>query len=165
MPQDSLSSPIYSTLNPGPLRLECHDVTGLGPSVAIEFVASLVRMTRPEPRPIQHVNVALNGALHIFELSENEPLTWPINFMDIPYFDDTPPHKVTAGYKTLQSFVRWTLGYSISFCTITTPDGFLETMRYTGGLETFEEAASGSRSQRGQRWTGTLTFVRVLPAS
>ena len=162
MPQSSLSSTIQMIGNPGPLIFSCAGSNPGLPVVSVSFHNTLSKIVQPQYAPVQHVNVAVNFSLHIFQLSPAEQLVFPVQFLDLPW-DDTPadPRELTDGYRSLLSFIRWTLNYHASTFSVTTPDGQVEpTCRYMGGIESFVEAEG--RSQRAQRWTGNLTLWRVI---
>ena len=163
MPQESTSSTTQSIGNTGPLRLTCLDAGGGGNNVQIYFNPTYAKITANAYTPIQHVNRALNGGLWIFQLSTNEPLTWTIQFQDIPSFDAlTDPRELTYGYISLLSYIRYTLEYHVSTTLIESPDGFIETMRLAegAGIASLEEAGQQTRAQRAQRWGGSLAFTR-----
>ncbi len=163
MPQDSLSSTTQNIGNAGPLRLTCLDKSGAGNDIQIAFNPAYAKITVNAFAPIQHVNRALNGSLWVFSLSVNEPLTWNLAFQDIPSFDAlTDAREQTQGYLSLLSFIRYTLEYHVSTAVIESPDGFIETMRLIGGIESLEEAGQQTRAQRAQRWGGTVTFTRAF---
>lgn len=83
-------------------------------------------------------------------------------FVDLPQddYDSTTQRIRTEGYTSLLSFIRTTLNYHQNICTITTPDGFIETMRYVGGIETFQEAVGQVNKQK--FWSGTISWDRVI---
>lgn len=165
MPQDSLSSTTQSIGNVGLTILTCQDNAGTGADVTIQLNPTYARMVNPQYAPRQHVNVSLEGGWHIFQYSGNEPLIWPMEIMNLPSFDLLgDPREQSQGYLTLLSFIRYTLNYHQSTCIITNADGFIETMRYAGGIDSLAEAdrGQGNTAQRAQRWAGTLTWVRVL---
>lgn len=159
MPQAWGSATTQSVGNPGFLILTCFE-SATGNSVSVSFNPTLCKMVQPQFGPLQKVNVAVGGQFHIFQLSDNEPLVFPVEFMDLPWNSSDQNPEPTQGYADLLSFVRYTLNYWASTCQITTPDGMVETVRYNGGIDTFREAEG--RSQRAQRWTGNIQFVRVL---
>jgi hypothetical protein len=161
MPQDSLSSLTQSVGNAGYLVLQRIDITGASPTVSVSFVPTLAKMVHPQHSPLQYINVAVGGSIHTYQYSTNEPLTWTVIFQDLPFFDnDILQPVVTQGFQALQSFIRYTLNYCANPCIMTTPDGYIETMRYINGLETFAEAEG--QTQKVQRWSGQLVFSRDL---
>lgn len=143
----------------GPLILSIAGSVSNPGGTSISFNPALVHMTKPVYAPIQRINVADNGKVHIFQLSTNEELRWDLEFEDLPYFDDLEREQ-TQGFSTLRSFIRNALNYSQILIDITSPDGEVENMRYIQGIETFIEAAGQSRKKG--RWTGTLHFRRQL---
>ena len=162
MPQASLSSTTQSIGNPGPLIFTCASSNPGLPVVSVSFHNALCRMIQPQYAPVQHVNVAANYSIHIFQIASAEQLILPIQFQDLPW-DDTPtdPREQTDGYRSLLSFIRTTLNYYVSTFSVTTPDGQIEPLcRYMGGVDSFVEAEG--RAQRAQRWTGNLTLWRVI---
>lgn len=162
MPQDSLSSPTQMIGNPGPLILTCAASNDALPSVSVSFHNALCRMTQPQYAPVQHVNIAANFSVHVFQIAASEQLVLPMQFQDLPWSDSpTDLREITDGYISLLSFIRYTLNYHVSTCAITTPDGQIEPLcRYMGGIDSFIEAEG--RSQRAHRWTGNLIFWRVI---
>src|SRR5262245_45830035 len=149
MPQNSLSSTSQSIGSPGSLVFTCQDNTGAGGDVTIFFNPAYARMVQPEYFALQHRSVSLNGSVYVFQLSTNEPLVYPIEFQDIPYGDGTQdPRDLSHGMLDLLSFIRVTLNYAQSACNILTPDGFIETMTYVDGIDSFIEAGQNTRSQR-----------------
>ncbi len=164
MPQASLSSTTQMIGNPGPLILACAASNAAMPTVSVSFHNALCRVTQPQYAPVQHVNIAANFSVHVFQLASSEQLVFPVQFQDLPWDDmpNEPSSRQTDGYASLLSFIRYTLNYHVSTFAITTPDGQIEPLcRYMGGIDTFVEAEG--RSQRAQRWTGNLTFWRVIP--
>ena len=146
---------------PGYLVLSYQDPLGLN-NVAVSFLPTLVQMVNPQYAPLQKINVAINGAIHIFSFGPQELLTWPLDFRDLPY-DQQAASRIghpTQTYNDLLSFVRTTLNYSEKTCTALTPDGQIETVRYIRGLDQFHEAAG--QTNRAQFWTGQLVFTRVI---
>ena len=163
MAQDSISSTTQEVGNAGMLRLAFYDSTGTRSTISVSFHPGLALFTQPRYQPHQKVNVAVNGSIHVFQLANTEAFELPITFRDLPFFD-TPadPREQTDGLQSLFSFVRYTLNYHANICELTTPDGQIETVRYMGGLDSFEEASQNNRSQRAQRYFGTMTFWRVI---
>lgn len=164
MPQASLSSTTQSIGNPGPLIFTCYASNTNMPSVSVSFHNALCYMTQPQYAPGQHVNIAANFSVSVFQVTTSEQLVMPIHFQDLPWAD-TPsdPREQTDGYGSLLSFIRYTLNYYASTFQVTTPDGQIEPLcRYMGGIDSFIEAEG--RSQRAQRWTGNLTIWRVIPS-
>ncbi len=162
MPQSSLSSTLQFIGSPGPLILSCPASNVGEPAVSVSFHNGLCRMTQPQYAPAQHVNIAANFSIHVFQLATSEQLVLPIKFLDLPW-DDSPtdPREITDGYASLLSFVRYTLNYHASTFSVTTPDGMVEPVcRYMGGIEGFVEAEG--RSERAQRWSGDLLIWRVV---
>ena len=162
MATPSQSSVTQSIGNPGPLILTCYASNVAIPSVSVSFHNALCYMTQPQYAPVQHVNIAVNFSVHVFQVATTEQLVLPVHFQDLPW-DDSPndPREQTDGYMSLLSFIRYTLNYHASTFAVTTPDGQIEPVcRYMGGVESFVEAEG--RSQRAQRWTGNLTFWRVI---
>ena len=168
MATPSLSAPGQGVGFAGYCVLSYQDPTGLN-NVAVSFLPTLVRMTQPQYASLQKVNMAINGTVHIFQFATQEPLTWPLDFQDLPYNEQFTPGgggpvggigRPTNGYLDLLSFVRTTLNYSEKTLTIQTPDGQIETVRYLRGIEQFQEAAG--QTQRAQFWTGQLVFTRVI---
>lgn len=160
MPQQFGSAANQSIGNAGYLILTCFDASGTGASVSVSFNPTLCTMTQYQLQPLQRVNVAVNGSIHVYQLSDNEPFTMSVDFKDLPWDDSFVNPEPTEGFATLMSFVRTTLNYYASTMQMITPDGILEIVRYGGGLDGFREAEG--RSQRAQRWTGTISFNRVL---
>lgn len=161
MPQESATTSLQSIGNAGPLILAYIDPTGARATVSVSFIPTYAKMTHPQPSALQVVNVAVGGQIHVYELSRNEPLTWTVEFVELPYLDNDLRQTIpTQGYLALQSFIRYTLSYAMNPCHITSPDGYLETMRYLGGLDSFTEAQG--QSQKVQRWNGMLTFGRDI---
>jgi len=147
--------------NAGLLTLSYIDTTGAGNNISVSFVPTLVRMTNPQYSPFQHVNVAVNGSVHIFQLATTEQLAMPVVFTDLPWDSTNIPSSVlTNGFNDLQSFIRYTLNYHENTCILTTPDGQIETVRYMNGMDGFQEATGNTNKVR--FWTGTLTFWRVI---
>lgn len=161
MPQESATTSLQSIGNAGPLILAYVDPTGARATVSVSFIPTYARMTRPQPSALQVVNVAIGGQIHVYELSRNEPLTWTVEFLELPYLDHDVLQPIpTQGYTALQSFIRYTLSYAMNPCRVTSPDGFIETMRYVGGLDSFAEAQG--QSQKVTRWNGQLVFARDI---
>lgn len=162
MPQLSLSATTQIIGNPGPLIFTCPGSNPGDASVSVSFSPALCRMTQPQYAPAQHVNIAANYSIHVFQLATSEQLILPIQFLDLPWADTgDDPREPTDGFISLLSFVRWTLNYHASTFSVTTPDGQIEAVcRYMGGIESFTEAEG--RSQRAQRWTGNLLIWRVI---
>lgn len=160
MPQTFGSSVLQQVGNPGYLIMNCLDSTGGGANVSVSFNPTLCTVPQLQVQPLQRVNVAVNGSIFIFQLSDNEPLTLPVQFLDLPYNDSFTNPEPTEGFMTLLSFIRTTLNYYASTFILTTPDGIVENVRYGGGIDSFNEAQG--RSQRAQRWTGNLVLWRVL---
>ena len=160
MPQAFGSAANQSVGSPGYLILTCFDASGTGASVSVSFNPTLCTMTQYQLQPLQRVNVAVNGSIHVYQLSDNEPFTMSVDFKDLPWDDSFVNPEPTEGFATLLSFVRTTLNYYASTFQVITPDGILEICRYMGGIDGFREAEG--RSQRAQRWTGNLQFTRVL---
>ena len=163
MAQESLSSLNQSIGNPGPLIFACAASNPGLPTVSVSFHNALSKMVQPQYAPAQHVNIAANFSIHVFQVATAEQLVLPIQFTDLPW-DDSPtdPREITDGYRSLLSFIRWTLNYHVSTFSLTTPDGQVEPIcRYMGGIESFVEAEG--LSQRAQRWTGNVTIWRVIP--
>ena len=161
MATPSLSAPGQGVGFAGYCVLSYQDPQGLL-NVAVSFLPTLVQMVNPQYAPLQKLNIALNGAVHIFEYGPQELLTWPLTFTDVPYDQGAAQHigHPTQTYRDLLSFVRTTLNYSEKVCTVQTPDGQIETVRYLRGLEQFQEAAG--HTTRAQFWTGQLVFTRVI---
>src|ERR1043166_2960796 len=160
MPQESLSSTTQSIGNAGPLILAYSDTTGATAPVSVSFIPTLAKMVNPKPGPLQRVNLAVGGQIHVFQFSPNESLQWDLVFTDIPYYDNDPRIPRSQGFQSLQRFIRYTLNYHTNVCTVTTPDGFIETMQYIGGLESFQEALG--HTEKVTYWTGQLSFLRVI---
>ena len=163
MAQASLSSTTQSIGNPGYLILTYPDPLGGGNNLSVSFHPGLARFVQPRYSPHQKVNIAVDGAIHVFQVATTEMFEMPLIFQDLPFFDTpTDPREPTEGLQTLFSFVRTTLNYHQYTCTLTTPDGQIETVRYMGGIDSFEEASQNNRAARAQRYYGTLTFWRVI---
>lgn len=162
MAQNSLSSTTQSVGNPGYLILQF--LESGGHAISVSFSPALARFVQPRYSPHQKVNIAVNGSVHIFQVAPSEQFELPIIFQDLPFFDvgDGEPGAPTEGYQTLLSFVRTTLNYHENTCLMTTPDGQIETVRYMGGADSFEEASQNNRAPKAQRYYGTLTFWRVI---
>lgn len=162
MATPSLSSLTQGVGNTGMCVLSWSDPLGLA-NVAVSFLPTLVKMTNPQYAPLQKVNMALNGTIHIFQYGTQEPLQWPLEFTDLPYDMQAVAHigRPTEGFLDLLSFVRTTVNYSEKVFTVVSPDGLIETVRYLKGLTDFREAAG--QTQRAQFWTGTLVVTRVIP--
>lgn len=129
-------------------------------SVSVSFSPAFVRMTNPQYSPFQHVNVAVNGAVHIFQLATTEQLAMPLQFTDLPWDVTAAPDDSGDGFLALQNFVRYTLNYHEKTFLMTTPDGQIETCRYMNGLDSFQEATGNTNKV--QFWTGALTVWRVI---
>ena len=163
MPQDSLSSTTQSIGNAGLLTMVCLDSTGGGNNIELQFNPTYARITNFQYAPFQHVNMSAEGRIHTFQYSENEALTWNIFFQDLPSFSlRNDPREQSDGVIALLDFIRYTLGYHASTTIVTSPDGYIETMRYMDGVASFIEYEGSNRAQRAQRWAGTLTMARVL---
>lgn len=165
MAQDSLSSTTQSIGNPGVLEMRCLDNTGAGNDVVVTFNPTYARLVQPQYSPFQHTNVAVNGSWFVFQYSSNENLFWPLEFQNLPSLNLlADPREMSMGYLDLLSYVRVTLNYHASTFICTSPDGYIETLRYAGGLESLAESDAGQRNtaQRSQRWAGTINCVRVL---
>ena len=160
MPQAFGSAANQSVGAAGYCILKCYTSNDIAQFVSVSFVNTLAKVVQFQFSPIQKVNVAVNGSIHVFQLTDNEPLTIPIEFSDLPYDTSTRSPVATDGYAELLSFVRYTLNYHASTCELTTPDGEVETVRYLGGIESFREAEG--RAQKIMRWTGQIQFTRVL---
>lgn len=162
MPTSSLSSTTQSIGNPGYLVLSYAGGTG-GTDVAVSFIPTLARMVNPQYAPLQKINVAVNGSVHVWQYGANlEPLYFPLEFTDLPWSQDvfSATGRHTAGYADLLSFLRYTLNYHEKTCTLLTPDGQLDEVRYMNGIESFREAAGATNKQ--QFWTGQILFWRVI---
>ena len=160
MPQTFVSSTTQGVGFPGYLTFTCFGSAGTGAQVSVSFNPTLCKVPSLQLASLQRVSIAVNGSIHVFQLSSNEPLTLGVEYMDLPWNDSTDNPEPTEGLATLFSFIRYTLNYYASICTMTTPDGLIEIVRYMGGIETFVEAQG--RAQRAQRWNGNLQFMRVL---
>ena len=161
MATPSLSSLTQGVGFPGYCVLSWSDPTGLG-NVSVSFLPTLVRMVQPQFTPLQKVNIAIGGQIHVFQYSSNEPLAWPLDITDLPY-DTQASQRLpqrTAGFMDLLSFIRTTVNYSEKVFTVLVPDGQIETVRYLKGLEQFREAAG--QTNRAQFWTGQLLVTRII---
>ena len=165
MAQDSLSSTTQGIGNPGFLEMRCLDSTGAGNDAVVLFNPTYARVVNPQYAAFQHVNISVNGSVHIFEYSSNENLSWPVEFQNLPSTNLlTDPRELSMGYLDLLSFIRYSTNYAQSTFVVTSPDGYIETMRYMNGIDTMAESDAGQRNtaQRAQRWAGVLNFLRVL---
>src|SRR5262245_36409351 len=119
MPQAFGSAPGVGIGNAGPLVLKCFASNDTSQWVSVSFIPTYVKCVQFEFGAIQKLNVAVNGSIHIFQLTDNEPVTYPVEFMDIPYNTSTPEPIPTDGYQELLSFIRYTLNYHASTAQIT----------------------------------------------
>ncbi len=130
--------------------------------VSVSFLPTLVKMVQPQYAPLQKINIALNGAIHIFQYGTEETLVWPIDVTDLPYDQQAAQYigHPTDGFLDLLSFIRSTVNYTAYQFTVLTPDGQIEAVRYLKGIDQFREAAG--QTNRAQFWTGQLTLMRVI---
>lgn len=126
---------------------------------SVSFNPALVRLVEPRFSPIQRVSLAESGQVWVFQLSSNVELEMIVDFQDIPTSALSTP-VATDGYAALQQFLMTTVNWSQRAFTLTDPDGDAFTVRYIAGFDTLKEA--GGRTERADRWTGTLTFRRVI---
>jgi hypothetical protein len=163
MSQEPGLAPGQDFHNPGYLILTWNPpAAGLGAvqAVTLQINPAHAWIVQPQYAPIQRINIADNGKIHVFQLSTAEELHYTIEIRDLPYDDNPVPQLVTNGFQSLRHFIRSTLNYSQELVTITTPDGEVEVMRYVGGIETMVEAAG--QAQRHLYWSGQLNFRRQL---
>ena len=147
--------------NPSFLVLTWTDPAETGRQIILGFNPTLTKIVQWEYMPLQIPTIAVGGQFFVLELSPNEPRRFMLECEDLPWDDQTTdPAEPTRGFNSLQHFVRYTLNYHSSACALLTPDGQIETVRYLGGLDSFREAEG--RSQKAQRWTGTLLFGREV---
>jgi len=161
MPQNFVSVAGQAIGSPGYCVLSYADPVGTN-DVSVSFLPTLVRITQHELAPLQKVNIALNGTVHVFQYGPQELLTWPVQFNSLPYDQQAAQYlrgRPTDGFVDLLSFIRTTLNYSQQPFTIVHPDGIVENVTYLKGLDQFQEAVG--ENQRAQFWTGTLTVMRV----
>ena len=161
MAEDGGSATVAAVGSASFMVLAWLDPSGAGHDVVLGFNPTLAKIVQPQYSPLQVINVAVGGQFHVFQLSPREPLHIPAEFEDLPWDDQiTDPAEPTYGFNSLQHFIRYTINYHSSVCYLQYPDGQIETVRYLGGLDSFREAEG--RSQKAQRWTGTLLFGRFI---
>lgn len=162
MATPSLSSTTQSIGHAGMLTLSFIDPTGAGNFTSVSFIPTLAKFINPQFSPIQHVNVAVNGSVHIFQLGLNEIFKLNFIFTDLPYsqavFANTG--RFTDGFGDLLSFIRFTLNYHEKTCVATTPDGAIEVVRYMKGIDSFVEATG--MTQKVEFYSGQLEFWRKI---
>src|SRR5262252_3527625 len=112
MPIFSGVSPTQDFHTPGALILTWTSSDTLTvPSVTVQINPALVRLVQPQFAPIQRINVADNGKVHVFQLSSNEELHLPIEIHNLHFDDFTPAGAGLNGFNTLRNFIRSTLNY------------------------------------------------------
>lgn len=161
MAQDFVSSTTQSIGNPGWLTLLWTASGGTGSTVSVSFSPVFAHSLQYQLSPIQKVNVAVTGGLHIFQLGTQEIFNLPIEFTNLPWDDNDPAPNAGQGFASLMSYIRYVLNYHQYTCLLTTPDGIQEQVRYLGGLDAFREASG--QAQKHNRWDGTVLFTRVIP--
>jgi hypothetical protein len=162
MPSNLLSASTQGIGNPGYCVLS---FTGTSPSIpnySVSFIPTICHVVNIQYAPIQKINMAVGGQVHVWQPSTAEPISFPVAFDGLPWNQDifSSTGRATDGYQDLLSFVRYTLNYHANTFTLMTPDGQIETCRYIKGIETFTEAQGISPKQR--FYSGQLDFIRVI---
>jgi hypothetical protein len=160
MPQAWGSATGVGVGNPGYCVFSWHDSTGAVGNIALSFNPTLCKIVQFGFHPLQHVNTAVGGQTYVFQLSTNEILNINVIFESLPWQDSDANPEPTAGFESLLSFIRTTINYHQEVFTVLFPDGQVETVRYIGGIDAFQEA--GGRAQRAQRWDGTINVTRNI---
>src|SRR3990167_1036240 len=146
--------------NPGWCVLRWDADDGTGTTVSVSFSPVFARSLDYQLSPIQRVNAAVNGSVHVLQLCGAEIFNLPIEFVNLPWDDSDPTLQAGQGFASLMSFIRYTINYHAETFSLTTPDGVVETVRYLGGLDVFREAQG--QTQKHNRWDGQLLLTRVI---
>ena len=141
---------ILSYIDPSPTQ----ELTG-----TVSFTPGLARLVEPRYFPIQRVSIAESGQTWIFQLSSNVELELIVDLMDIPTEALTSPVE-TDGYTKLYTFLTTNVNWSQRAFTLTDPDGDSFSVRYIAGFDSLREA--GGRTEKANRWSGSLTLRRVV---
>ncbi len=166
MAQDSGSAANQSIGNPGPCIFQYPDPSGNGIVTSVSFHPAYVQHVSRMYSPFQKVNLAVNGAMHVFQLANGEQFEIVLEVHDLPMFDAANPVEPTQGLQSLLSFIRYTINYHAKEFTLITPDGLVEQVRYVNGCDSLKEAEFGNTniSKKAQRWAGQFVFLRAQPA-